>query len=162
MDVKARQKLLKTFNIDYTSDVDDVRYQGSFTTKKLSIADTSAVGVRKSQLNGGMYHHPDRPGMGVDEDVDNINAMIAHMQISLVTTPKWWDINTLPDMGLLSEVYKEVAAFENSFHNRRKPTADNGRVGPSETNSNSDISQTNSTRESRTLVESQVQDPFEL
>lgn len=160
--MKARQLQTKTFSIDYNSDVDDDRYMGSFTTKKLSVADSAALGVRKAQLNGGMHHNPDKPGYGIDEETDQFNGMIAHLQICIVNAPKWWDLTKVSDVGLVSEVYKEVVLFENSFHNRKRGETTNGSVGSESERSGSNVSPSNDDGKPRAVVGSQVQDPFEL
>lgn len=118
MTVNARQKLIKTFTIDYLSQVDDVRYKGSFTTKKLSIRDLASLGVRKSQLNGGMHHDNMNPGRGVSAETDDFNNMVAHLEISLKEAPKWWNLDELNDLNLVALVYKEVIDFEHSFLRR--------------------------------------------
>jgi hypothetical protein len=113
--ITARQKMLKTFPIDYTSEVDDVRYKGNFTTKRMSIADLATLGVRKAQLNGGMHHDPDNPGHGVDEHTDNFNSMISHLELALVEVPQWWDLEKITDHDLISLVFEEVTKHEHSF-----------------------------------------------
>lgn len=130
MPTNARQKLLHTFSIDYASEIDDRRYTGKFTTKKLSIRDLAALGPRKAQLNGGYHHSPDNPGYGIDEQTDEFNSMIAHLELSLVDTPPWWDLDEISDMELIGKVYKEVILHENKFLRRRDAeTADSEDTG---------------------------------
>jgi len=105
----------KQFWIDFRSKMDGQTYQGQFTTKKLSVRDLARVGVRKSQLNGGLYYDEDRPGSGLDSQTDWINSIIAHLELSLVQAPLWWDVNEIIDGELLAEVFKNVMEFENSF-----------------------------------------------
>ncbi len=117
-DLKTNAKNLHTFNIDYKSDVDDTRYTGAFTVKRLGIADLASLGVRKAQLNGGYYHDVKNPGRGVDSDTDEMNAILAHLDVCLVKIPDWWDMSNVSDIGLLYAVYQEVMAFESSFRGR--------------------------------------------
>jgi hypothetical protein len=109
----------KTFQFSYTSEDDGHKYEGQFTTKRLSIKDRGMIGVRKSQLMGGMYCVRDDKGnptgQGVDEDTDFLNAMIAHLEVSLMQKPQWWNLDEIADMGLVRAVYQEVADFEMSF-----------------------------------------------
>ena len=118
MSVSAKDKMLKTFAIDYLSSVDGTRYQGSFTCKKLSIRDVAALGVRKAQLNGGMHFDPTSPGHGVDAQTDDFNNMLSHLEISLKACPPWWSLDTISDIALIGTIYKEVISFENSFLSR--------------------------------------------
>jgi hypothetical protein len=41
--------------------------------------------------------------------------MIAHLEQSLVRKPNWWNLDEISEVDLLIEVFKQVAAFENSF-----------------------------------------------
>lgn len=158
----ARQKKQKVFNIDFYSEIDEIQYQGSFTTKKLSIADLGSIGVRKAQLNGGMYYDPDRPGHGVDFMTDDFNAMIAHLEIALVAAPKWWNLHSISDADLLHTVFREVDQFENSFLNRRgKAGTSGGQVEGDEASSDRDDSEANGARVVKTLVDEEVQDSLE-
>ncbi len=117
-DLKTNAKYLHTFNIDFKSEVDDMHYQGVFTIKRLGIADLAALGVRKAQLNGGYHHDPKNPGKGVDADTDEMNAILAHLDVCLVKTPTWWDLSSISDIGLLYAIYGEVMTFESSFRGR--------------------------------------------
>lgn len=140
---KAKQKMLHTFNINYISDVDDTRYIGTFTCKKLSIMDIAALGVRKAQLNGGMYYDERNPGKGVDFETDDYNAMLSHLEISLVNTPNWWDLRSISDVDLITAVYREVAKFEASFlERRRRAGSANGSVGSSSDSGGGTVSET--------------------
>ena len=50
----ASKNSLKTFTVKYKNEDDEV-LTGTFTTKRMSIMEISKMGVRKSQLSGGMY-----------------------------------------------------------------------------------------------------------
>lgn len=141
MTIKARPDLVKTFNIDYVSPHDDLRYEGKFTTKKLSVRDRAQLGVRKTILNGGMHYDDDHPGQGVDADTNSFNNMIAHLELSIKDAPSWWNLDAISDVGLLVAVFKEVLDFENSFLHRGKP-ADNGTVSKANGEANTQGSNT--------------------
>lgn len=113
----------KTFQIDYSSDVDDRRYVGTFTTKKLTIGDLSKLGLRKAQLCGG-HSYDEMSGKGVDPATAMLNEMVAHCDISLLQKPEWFVPEDLTDVSLLRKVYEEVASFEANFHNRSKRSSD--------------------------------------
>ena len=114
-----RQKRLNPFTINYDSEIDERSYKGKFVSKKLSIRDLAALGVRKVQLLGGMHHDREHPGHGVTEETDEFNNMIAHLELSIMEAPKWWDLDEITDLELLVTVYREVIAFENKFLGRR-------------------------------------------
>lgn len=129
MTLNARQILTKTFSIDFVSEVENQRYQGTFTIKKLTIRDLAALGVRKAQLNGGMHYDQNNPGRGVDEQTDDFNNMIAHLELSVKSSPAWWDLDKIVDVNLLGKVFKEVLDFENSFLRRAVDRATNAGDG---------------------------------
>lgn len=123
-------KKTKTFQIDYISEIDDKHYTGQFTTRKLSVMDSSKISVKKSQLSGGMYcvrdDNGNPTGQGLDEDTDTFNYMLAMLDVCLIQKPEWWklqansaiDENYIGDQGLISKVFSEVVSFENSFRKR--------------------------------------------
>lgn len=154
---KARQKTTHSWTVNFDSEVDDFKYIGTFTIKKLSVMDIAALGVRKAQLNGGMHFDPRNPGRGVDFETDDYNAMIAHLELSIVQAPEWWDLKTISDTGLITEVYKEVAKFETSFLERRRGTATAGRpVGSGSEDSNRAVSKTDAAGSVREVVGEEV------
>ena len=112
----------KSFSISYKDDSGELR-EGSFTTKRLSIRDRANIGVRRSQLSGGMYCVRDDEGTptgrGLDADTEFLNSMIAHLEISLDRSPIWWDLEKIADLGLVHEVYAKVAEHEASFFRAR-------------------------------------------
>jgi len=116
--------LLHTFSVDVPSE--RRRYEGTFTTKKLSIRDLSQVGVRKVQLNGGMHYDRDRPGQGIDAATDELNSMVAHMELALTAAPDWWNLDDITDPAVLTAVYSEVISFENTFLGRGKASGGAG------------------------------------
>lgn len=105
---------VRDFFIKWTF-ADGRQVEGTFTTKKLSIKSAAAVQVRKVQLNGGFYFDEKKPGVGVDEETDYTNYMIAHLEQSLIRKPTWWNLDELDDVNLVLEVFKKVAEFEQSF-----------------------------------------------
>lgn len=122
--------LLHTFSVDVYSEQDAMRYAGTFTTKKLTIKTMTQLGVRRSQLCGGLHYDEENPGQGLDATTYSINSMIAHLEVSLVDVPAWWDLDRITDISVLSEVYKEVALFESNF-SRSRNTAKDGRPAAS-------------------------------
>lgn len=116
-----------TFTVDFLSEVSERRYAGTFTTKKLSIKDMTLVGVRKVQLCGGMSFNPAQPGQGIDFATFQINGMIAHLEVALTKSPKWWDLDEITDIEVLSKVFEEVIGFENNFPGRGTDASEGGR-----------------------------------
>lgn len=118
---------IATFSINYQSPEDGQSYSGSFTVKKLSVMDVSRIRQRVAQLNGGMHHDLDddgnATGKGVDWSTEQMNAMIAHLDVAVKTAPPWWNLEEVSDFGLLKAVYDEVQKFEETFRNRGRPNA---------------------------------------
>lgn len=148
-------KLQHTFTINHTSELDTQTYAGVFTCKKRSIQDNARLGVRITQLNGGMHYDDDKPGYGVDSNTYSLNYMIAVLELGLVNKPDWFDLNNLVDMDLLTLVYKEVADFEAKFRRpARQETVSNTN---SSTGSQESISEANGPSQTRAMVGNQVQ-----
>lgn len=159
MTLNARQALTKTFSIDYVSETDGRRYQGDFTIKKLTIRELAALGVRKSQLNGGMYFDEANPGRGVDEQTDDFNSMIAQLELSIKKHPAWWNLDDITDLNLITKVYKEVLAFESSFLRRDAERATTNRDG--EGSGSGGVSQADASGSASPVVVQEVQAALE-
>ena len=139
-------------------------YSGKFVSKKLSIRDIAALGVRKAQLNGGMHHDYNSPGHGVDEQTDEFNNMVAHLELAIVEAPDWWDLDEITDVAILGIVYKEVISFENTFLGRgSRDPADTGNEhgGTGEGSGSTDSPGTGDDRDPSALVVEEVLDPLE-
>lgn len=163
MAINARQKKQHTFNIDHYSESDDQRYSGTFTCQKLALRDFGALGVRKSQLNGGYYYSEQSPGQGIDKFTDDLNDIIAHLELALVDTPDWWDLDVVGDMELLGKVYGEVMQFQNSFRGRNRPDATEGSDsgGSSQGSGEADKAQADTSGSPAEVVGSEVQAALE-
>ncbi len=113
-----RAKNEKVFTVKY-KDVTGEILEGTFTVKRLSVRDRSQIGMRKSQLSGGMYcvrnDDGEPTGQGLDEDTEYLNGMIAHLEVSLIQKPSWFNLAEIADLGLVREVYEKVWEFETSF-----------------------------------------------
>jgi len=116
----VKDNLRKTFTIHYRSEMDGKTYEGQFTVKKLSIRDLGQIGTIRSQLNGGMHYDENNPGVGIDEQTHMTNNMIAHLEVALLQQPTWFDLDEIYDLGLVGEVFKHIAEFENSFFRSRR------------------------------------------
>jgi len=152
------------FEINYRSEVDDTTYSGTFTAKKLSVRDQSKLNVRKAQLNGGLYHMPDNPGCGIDEYTDEFNQILAHLEVAIINAPQWWDLDQIGDSGVIVEVFKEVATFENSFLTRGNQDLHTGQQSLSQSGqggSQENVGQANSTGAASVVVDEKVQSALE-
>ena len=160
--VLGRQKNLHTFSIDFV-DNDGTRYSGRFTTKRLSIADIVRLGVRKSEINGGYYYDPEQPGKGIDFSTDELAAIIAHLEISLKDFPKWWNLEAISSVDVLTEVYQEVASFEESFSRQPRQTTpqDNGSVRGVQRDSGGNLSESDVRGVVSDVVDEEVQASLE-
>lgn len=125
------------FQIEHTYP-DGQRVEGMFTTQRLSIRDRARIGMRRSQILGGMYCVRDDDGVptgqGVDEDTENFAAMIAHLETSLIRSPEWFDLEHEEDFELVEKIYAQVMTHQNSFFrpgNRAQDGPDRAREGAS-------------------------------
>lgn len=142
------KSMTKTFFVDLVSEVDDRRYQGNFTTKKLTIGDMLKMGTEMAQMTGGLSYNP-LTGRGLPYGQSIMAEMIAHCTVALVQSPEWFSEPTkLTDIALLEAVYKEVDAFEASF--RRATTTDDeqGGAGDSGESSHSESGENHSSTQS--------------
>ncbi len=151
--------LLHTFNVDVLTD--RRRYTGAFTTKKLSIRDLTQLGVRKVQLNGGLHYDHLNPGKGVDHATDELNSMVAHMELALTSIPDWWDLDNITDMSVLTTVYSEVISFENSFLGRGQDPQGEGSRSSSQEDSPKAEEESNPAGGNKPVVVGQVQASLE-
>lgn len=125
---------LNTFTISGQLD-DGKRVEGQFTSKRLAIKDRARLGVKKSELSGGMYCVRDEngnpTGQGIDEDTESLCAMIAHLDVSLVQKPVWFDLDELADTDIVAQVYDKVLEYEVSFFrsNGKQASGGTGSVG---------------------------------
>ena len=128
-----KPKNRNTFMLVYKTD-DGQTLEGQFTSKRLSIRDRAQIGVRKSQLTGGMYCVRDddgnATGQGLDEDADYLNTMLAHLEIALAQKPSWFDLDDVYDLGLVREVYEKVVNFELTFFQPKDGEGVPGGSGP--------------------------------
>lgn len=109
-------KRTKTFHIDFHSKMEDKTFVGTFTVKKLTIGDLSTLGLIKAKMADGLSYN-EFTGRGIDDTTNAINEMLAHFEVALIQKPEWFIPEELIDVGLLREVYKEVASFEADFLN---------------------------------------------
>lgn len=154
-------KHVHQFDVDFTTE-DGEHLRGTFSTKRLSVMDRTKIGVRKSQMSGGMYCIRDEEGnptgQGIDEDTDMANAMFAHLEISLVQKPTWWNLDEIVDMGLVREVYTKVVEFEMKFfRSSNTANAGNGLDGSSQDNGNPQSAQGGSGGSLKKVVGQEVQ-----
>jgi hypothetical protein len=119
----------RTFQFRFESQLEGQVYEGTFTCRKLSVRDLAQMGVRKVQLNGGFHYDSANPGCGVEGYVDDMNSMIAHLELALVQAPFWFKLEEICDPQLLTEIYQKVVEFENSFFRRPGGEVQPGHVG---------------------------------
>lgn len=103
----------KIVHLNYTSTEDGTVYQGQFTVRRLTVRNKTQIAVRKTQLNGGMHY--EESGAGIDEHTDTLNYMLAAIEIGIASAPPWFKLDEIYDMGLVSAVFKEVTAFQDTF-----------------------------------------------
>jgi len=107
--------LTKSFYIDFVSKIDKQRYEGRFTTKKLTIGDMIRLGAMKARLSEGFSYNP-VTGKGLPFFQENLTEMVSHLAVALIERPDWFkDPLSLHDWKLVEAVWQEVFSFEESF-----------------------------------------------
>jgi hypothetical protein len=98
-----------TFTLQHR-DARNQLWEGTFTTKILSIGERQLVGVMRSRYQGGA------PLESLDASTADINMKLAHLTYSLVHFPKWAEkLRELKDPGVIDAIYQEVASHEAFF-----------------------------------------------
>jgi hypothetical protein len=115
-------KATHIFNFSHQSKEDGKTYAGTFSCKRLSIADMQRVRVHQAQLNGGMHYDDETPGYGVDAYTNGISLVISRLKTALVTTPEWWDLEEITDMELVLEVHTKLIEYYDTFRPKSNET----------------------------------------
>lgn len=85
-------------------------WEGTFTSKILSIGERQLVGVMRSRYQGGATLE------SLDASTADLNLKLAHLSYSLVNYPKWAErMRELKDPGVIDAIYQEVASHEAFF-----------------------------------------------
>lgn len=79
---------------------------GSFTFKRLTIAETGKLGSLIAQRNGGLP---------VDKITNYIHLQLSHFQLSIISAPEWWKPEVEYSATLLGKVFDALQAFEDTF-----------------------------------------------
>lgn len=152
-------KTVHSFSVDIKTPYK--RYEGPFTCKKLSIRETASVGVRKAQLTGGYHYDADNPGSGIDYATDELNAIIAHLELAIIDAPTWWDLDEIADIRVVRAVYQEVLSFEMSFLGLGEKAPDRGSSRGSEADSPKTETRPDTNRPAKVVVDEEVQSSLE-
>lgn len=98
-----------TFTLQHR-DARNKLWEGTFTTKILTVGERQLVGVMRSRYQGGA------PLESLDASTADINMKLAHLSYSLVNFPKWAEkLRELKDPGVIDAIYREVASHEAFF-----------------------------------------------
>ena len=132
----SQLKNVHTFPFNKKSEVTDETYEGQFTCRRMTVKDRTRINVRKAQLSGGMYCVRDEngmpTGMGIDEETEGTNYMLAYLEVLLVSKPDWFKADEVFDLDVMFAVYREVEKFNDSFRVvRGDAAAPNGGSPPS-------------------------------
>lgn len=155
----------RVFTVKHTF-ADGLEVDGQFTCKKITILDKSKIGMRRSQLAGGMYCVRDEEGnptgQGLDPDTDVLNLMIAHLEVSLVQKPDWFKLDELDDYELIEKVAVEVFSFEKTFLRQRgESDSGNGSGSSGEAASGQESQVQNARSIPKTMVGKEIQTALE-
>ena len=129
----------KTFTISHTNPDTGETFDGTFTSKRRSMKDVAKQGVRRTQLSGGYYccrdEHGNPTGIGLDEETEYLNTMMAHLEVSIIQAPTWFNLDEMYDMDLIMKIYTEVVSHEASFFRSKNGTTNTGSGGSSQDSS---------------------------
>jgi hypothetical protein len=85
-------------------------WEGTFTTKILSLAERQMVGVLRARYQGGTMLE------ALDASTADLNLKISHLSYSLTQYPQWAKaLRDLKDPGIIDAIYAEVASHEAFF-----------------------------------------------
>ena len=109
----------KTVHISIESASEGQTLEGDFTLKRLSYNGMLALQKRTVQKLGGFYcvrdGDGDPVGIGASPESESFAEMMAHLELSVIKHPPWWNMDDLADLDVLKAVYQEVIAFEDTF-----------------------------------------------
>lgn len=112
-DAKEKKPFEHTIAFDFKSEIDGKDYTGTFTYRKMRLADYAKVASVRARLNGGL------PEEVIDPPTANINNQIAHCAVWFSgndTLPEWAkDLSQLYDSEIVAALFKEGISFEGSF-----------------------------------------------
>jgi hypothetical protein len=159
-------KKTHTFTIDF-EDEDGTVYSGVFTSKRLSIADQAKINVRKSQLCGGVYCVRDEKGnptgLGIPEEAEIANQMIAQLEVSLVQKPDWFKLDDIYSNELIVKIWMEVMEGEKSFRGGTRAASQGGNdSGRSKADSVTERQETGSGHDVKKVVGKEIQDALDF
>lgn len=98
-----------TFTVSYR-DARGKLWEGSFTSKILSLGERQQMGVLRAQFQAGTALD------SLDMSTADLNMKLAHLIYSLAAKPKWADsLRALLDPGIIDAIYEEVASHEAFF-----------------------------------------------
>ena len=115
----------KTFRVNYYSNEENRRFQGSFTVKRPTIMQSMQIEGIKSTILEGKYFDPRNPGCGVSPGMATMAEMMAFLKVAVIQAPDWWEggDGDFSDPTLLFEIYKEAQEVD-PFRERIEMLAD--------------------------------------
>ena len=98
-----------SFDLDYT-DRRGRHWTGAFACHVLTIKERATVGLTRARLTANT------PAGVIDASTLNILEMQAHLAVALDSCPAWAEaLGDLYDVGVVAEIYQEVASHEARF-----------------------------------------------
>ena len=122
----ARLPMEKSFYIDFYSEMEGKQYRGNFSIRRPNLIDLTTIAAKKSEMVGGKYYDPDRPGCGIPLYAESLSEAISFLQVCLVDAPEWWDEGNITDQELLFKIYMEAKEID-PFRSSKKPERDRNR-----------------------------------
>lgn len=103
-----------------TVSVDGVSRTGSFTAKFMGVFDRIRMGnIMSGLLNGKGLND-------VDPHTSDLVYMVAFLDVTLIETPKWWNLEKVDYEDELAHIFNVVDKFQQSFRGADGATSDAG------------------------------------
>lgn len=100
--------------------VDVQGMEGEFTVKYPALMDKVRIGTIRARMTDGV------PSEALDVVTDNISFMSATLEVVVVKSPSWFNINTLEEYEILETVYNKYQEWVSTFRNKPKQGKDAG------------------------------------
>lgn len=96
------------FELDYYSEAEDIRYQGTFKIRRPKIRDQQDIDTMKLERMGGFHYNPVMPGRGASLEMASLAEMTSFLDVLIEDAPDWYEsAEDLTDPSLVAEIYSK-------------------------------------------------------
>jgi hypothetical protein len=109
--IKGFPQFEHTFDFNVQGSETKQNFMGSFTYVRPDIGTSSEIEKYKTRLDGDLAN--------IDKGMSFLHKMLSHLRYTFTDSPKWWEESNfglkLYDVNIVSELYKIVMKFEDTF-----------------------------------------------